>query len=108
MKPEDRFLFLATRQNVTEGDAQAMKTLAGACHLGWNAIFWAAEKNGVAPLVFVNISRLPELSSQVPEEILDHYDDFGVTHCQCRQSMDLTGRGCGKPACTRVLFSSTE
>ena len=31
------------------------------------------------------------------EEILDRYDDFGVTHCQCRQTMDLVGKGCGKP-----------
>ncbi len=78
MKPEDRFLFLATRQNANERYTEAMQRLAAQCHLGWNSIFWAAEKNGVAPLVFVNVSRQPELANQVPEEVLDRYRQYSL------------------------------
>lgn len=31
------------------------------------------------------------------DEILSRYDDFAVTHCQCRLAMELSDKGCGKP-----------
>ncbi len=31
------------------------------------------------------------------EELLDPYDVFGITHCQCRVVTQLAERGCGKP-----------
>ncbi len=35
--------------------------------------------------------------SDMLEEILEPYDLFAVGHCQCRLSMQLVGKGCGKP-----------
>jgi ferredoxin-like protein FixX len=69
----------------------------------WDSGFLKDYDRTSASLVrYLPVQRLaPTLQRAWPsdklEEILDHYDDFGVTHCQCRQSMDLAGRGCGKP-----------
>jgi H+/Na+-translocating ferredoxin:NAD+ oxidoreductase subunit B len=35
--------------------------------------------------------------SDMLEAVLEPYDAFAVGHCQCRLSMNLTGKGCGKP-----------
>jgi Pyruvate/2-oxoacid:ferredoxin oxidoreductase delta subunit len=37
------------------------------------------------------------LPSDRLEVILDRYDVFGVGQCQCRMTMQVAGRGCGKP-----------
>ena len=37
------------------------------------------------------------LPSDRLEVILDRFSVFGITHCQCRLSMQATGHGCGKP-----------
>jgi len=69
---------------------------------------WASEfmkaynKHSASMVRYLPVQKLaPTLQRAWPsdrlEEVLDRYDDFGVTHCQCRQAMDLTGRGCGKP-----------
>lgn len=69
----------------------------------WESEFMKAYDRASSSLVrYLPVQKLaPTLQRAWPsdrlEEILDRYDDFGVTHCQCRQTMDLTGRGCGKP-----------
>ncbi|MEN6449863.1 MAG: 4Fe-4S dicluster-binding protein [Thermoguttaceae bacterium] len=37
------------------------------------------------------------LPSDKLEIVLDQYEAFGVGNCQCRMSMQVIGRGCGKP-----------
>lgn len=37
------------------------------------------------------------LPSDCLEVILDRFDVFGVGQCQCRMTMQVAGRGCGKP-----------
>lgn len=37
------------------------------------------------------------LPSDRLEVILDRFESFGVTHCQCRLGTQATGHGCGKP-----------
>ena len=69
----------------------------------WDSEFLRAYNgSSAAPVRYLPVQKLaPSLQHAWPsdrlEEILDHYDDFGITHCQCRQAMDLTGRGCGRP-----------
>jgi ferredoxin-like protein FixX len=69
----------------------------------WESEFMKVHSGGFPSLVrYLPVQKLaPTLQQAWPsdrlEEVLDRYDDFGVTHCQCRQTMDLTGRGCGKP-----------
>ncbi|MBU2488508.1 MAG: 4Fe-4S binding protein [Proteobacteria bacterium] len=60
------------------------------------------DKNSVALVRALPVQKLaPTLQQAWPsdklEEVLDHYDDFGLTHCQCRQTTDMMGQGCGKP-----------
>lgn len=65
--------------------------------------FMAEYKNSSWPLVrYIPAGRASStLRTAWPsdrlEEILDHYDDFGVTHCQCRMTMNLVDNGCGRP-----------
>jgi NAD-dependent dihydropyrimidine dehydrogenase PreA subunit len=37
------------------------------------------------------------LPSDQLEPVVDRYKDFGVGHCQCRMTMQVTGRDCGRP-----------
>jgi len=41
------------------------------------------------------------------EEVLDPYDDFAVGMCQCRMTMELVGKGCGKPLEACVTMGPT-
>jgi len=42
--------------------------------------------------------------SDLLEEILEPYHLFAVGHCQCRVSMELVGKGCGRPTENCVSF----
>lgn len=48
--------------------------------------------------------------SDMLEELLEPYDVFGITHCQCRTTMNLVGKGCGKPTenCTAMGPNAQE
>ncbi len=37
------------------------------------------------------------LPSDKLEVVFDRYDTFGIGNCQCRMTMEVLGRGCGKP-----------
>lgn len=41
------------------------------------------------------------------EEVLEPYDDFAVGMCQCRMTMELVGKGCGKPMEACVTMGPT-
>ncbi|HPI98525.1 MAG TPA: hypothetical protein PLV56_07255, partial [Synergistales bacterium] len=41
------------------------------------------------------------------EEVLDPYDDFAVGMCQCRMTMEVVGKGCGKPMEACVTMGPT-
>ncbi len=44
------------------------------------------------------------LPSDRLEEVFDRYSTFGVTHCQCRTTEIIAGRGCGRPVENCVVF----
>lgn len=44
------------------------------------------------------------LPSDRLEEVFDRYDTFAVTHCQCRMTEIIAGRGCEKPLENCVVF----
>lgn len=59
------------------------------------------NKSSAALLRVLPVQELaPTLQQAWPsdrlEEILDRYDDFSLTHCQCRQVTDMMDHGCGK------------
>ena len=64
----------------------------------WESEYMKGYNRASASLVrYLPVQKLaPTLQRAWPsdrlEEILDRYEDFAVTHCQCRQTMDLTGR----------------
>jgi electron transport complex protein RnfB len=42
------------------------------------------------------------------EEVLDRYNAFAVTLCQCRMTEEILGRGCGKPKENCTAFGDAE
>ncbi len=57
---------------------------------------------GVPSVRFLPIGKAIEghpmaLPSDKLEVVLDRYEVFGIGQCQCRQAMNVLGKGCGKP-----------
>jgi hypothetical protein len=73
MRPEDRFLFFATRQRLDPERKAAMLALAEKHALRWDQVFLTAKEHGVAPLIYSNVTGIPELSAKIPENILKTY-----------------------------------
>jgi hypothetical protein len=67
MLPEDQLLYLFARQELTPGDQQAIKSLAGRNAIDWERLFDTAVKLGIAPLIHALIQRHPELDLHIPK-----------------------------------------
>jgi hypothetical protein len=73
MRPEDRFLFLATRQKIDPDRKASMLAYVQKHALHWDQVFLTAKEHGVAPLVYINVTSIREIASQVPEDVLKSY-----------------------------------
>lgn len=89
MRAEDRFLFLATRQNPTTSQQEGMDALAQKAALNWERIFVTAEQNGVAPLIYENITRQPALAARVPGSLLEQYRRYTLHNSLKKQERTL-------------------
>jgi len=78
MKPEDHFLFLATHQNPTADQQRRIEVLTHNKRLNWERVFATAERNGVAPLIYENVTRQPALAERVPAPILAQYKRYAL------------------------------
>ncbi len=69
---------------------------------GYSVEYIEGAKNPARLIRFLPVGRAIEthpmaLPSDRLEVILDRYQTFGVGQCQCRMTMQVTGRSCGKP-----------
>jgi len=71
--PEDKLLFVCTRQNFTVDHQQIMVDLHRQYELDWEYVFQIASMHGVAPLVCVNLRQNPSESLGIPQEIIDQF-----------------------------------
>ena len=73
IQPEDRILFVCTRQKFLETDRQTMLELCQQTELDWQVICSTAILHGVAPLVYVNLQRSDPSALGIPPDILAQF-----------------------------------
>ena len=71
MKPEDHFLFMASRQKLEPEHVRHMQAAAAHPRFNWEWVFSTAEHSGIMPLIYSHIMELPELADRVPQELKD-------------------------------------
>ncbi|HEX4133861.1 MAG TPA: nucleotidyltransferase family protein [Bryobacteraceae bacterium] len=71
--PQDRLLFAACRQQVSDDDRRNIVEIAAHVSLDWPELLHTAHLHGVAPLVFHNFTLIPEVSAALPEEVLARF-----------------------------------
>lgn len=67
--PEDKLLFLLTRQDFQAAHRQAALDICRQYPLNWTAVFETANLHGVAPLVYVNLRQFPALPNGIPPNV---------------------------------------
>ncbi len=73
MRPEDRFMFLATRQRLDPDRKAAMLAFVEKHALDWDQVFSTAKEHGIAPLIYTHVSSIPEITAKVPQNVLARY-----------------------------------
>jgi Pyruvate/2-oxoacid:ferredoxin oxidoreductase delta subunit len=74
---------------------------------GWMLDYQQAYKmnsSRVVPLTETIQANQSALPFDKLEMIMERYDKFGVTNCQCRMSAQVLGNGCGKPLSNCLLM----
>jgi len=73
MIPEDKLLFICTRQNFLETHKKAVIDLCDREKINWEKVYAIAKQHGVAPLVYLNLQKCFENSFLVPQDIANKF-----------------------------------
>lgn len=68
-KPEDDLLFACTRQQFDSFHRSSLAQISKRRPIDWGEIYSTAVGHGVAPLVYTNLSKCPELIAQIPPHV---------------------------------------
>lgn len=79
MRPEDKILLAATRQNFPPEYQQAVLALSQRSHIDWPALFLTAVNHGVEPLVYYNLKQISPAKLGVPPAVIDKFKQH-MTH----------------------------
>lgn len=85
MRSEDRFLFLAARQRLEPAHLSQMEALAASAQFRWQAVFAAAQQNGIAPLLYNHVTAHPELSARLPDALREQYRRYVLRNIFSKQ-----------------------
>jgi hypothetical protein len=72
-QPEDKVLFVCTRQEFLEADRQTVRQLCRQTGLDWELVCSTAKLHGVAPLVYVNLQQCDPPELGIPTAIVDQF-----------------------------------
>lgn len=79
MKPEDHFLFTCTRQDFDVSHVDQLKTLCPQLRNGqWDTICTLAQEQGVAPLVYANLSKQVAAALKIPGDVLTRLKKYSL------------------------------
>lgn len=71
MRDEDRVIFLAARQNFSDGHKEKIRQIAKSKGIRWDLLFQAAGENGISALIYKNITEVPDIISQLSQSVLE-------------------------------------
>lgn len=87
LQPEDQVLLICTRRSLRDADREALTALAHRQPLRWDLIYAAADRHGVAPLVFANLTACKEVSASIPGDIVSRLRLRFVTNLAFKQQL---------------------
>jgi len=73
MKPEDKLLFICTRQNFLDIHRQEVLDLCIREKIDWNRVYATAKLHGVAPLIYLNLQKCAGTGISVPPDIANKF-----------------------------------
>lgn len=73
MKPEDRLLFICTRQDFFPHHKEALLDICREKEIKWDVVYSTAELHGVAPLVYSNIEQCDTTKLRIPDDVLNRF-----------------------------------
>jgi hypothetical protein len=68
-RPEDELLFVCTRQQFLPAHGHSLSQILRDRPIRWQEVYSTAVAHGVAPLVYLNLSKCPEIIAQVPQQV---------------------------------------
>lgn len=74
LKPEDRLIFLCTRQNFTDSYQQAALNICQNERIKWDVVYVMSQQHGVSPLIFTNFRQFHPLVSYIPHSIIAQFE----------------------------------
>lgn len=87
LQPEDRVLLISARPQLCEGDCERLETLCRDRPLHWDLIYAAADRHGVAPLVYANVTGCKEVVASIPAEVLQRFRLRFATNLAFKQQL---------------------
>jgi hypothetical protein len=72
--PEDRLLFICTRQDFLEEHRQGALEVCRQESIKWDMVFSTAQEHCIAPLIYVNLGKCKEILSTIPQHILEEFE----------------------------------
>jgi len=71
---EDQLLFICTRQSFLPAHRSALASILHRQSLRWDEVYATAVAHGVAPLIYTNMSRCPDVLAQVPPAVRGKFE----------------------------------
>jgi hypothetical protein len=87
MRPEDRLLFICTRQNFLEAHQQAAFDVCRQHEIRWDVVYRTADLHGVAPLVYVNLQRCLARDLRIPPAIINQFKQGTMRNMLAKEGM---------------------
>lgn len=82
MKPEDRLLFVCTRQDFFPHHKEALLEICREKEIRWDVVYLTAELHGVAPLVYSNIEQCDTAKLRISDDVLRRFKLYSYRNIQ--------------------------
>jgi len=73
MIPEDKLLFICTRQNFLDTHKKAVIDLCDREKINWERVYATAKLHGVAPLIYLNLQKCSGNGLIIPNDIANKF-----------------------------------
>ena len=73
MIPEDKLLFICTRQNFLDTHKKAVIDLCDREKINWERVYATAKLHGVAPLIYLNLQKCSGNGLVIPNDIANKF-----------------------------------
>ena len=73
MRPEDRLLFVLTRQRFLDAHQQAALDICNSSKIQWDVVYSTARLHGITPLIYSNLQQCVNINLGMPQDIMNQF-----------------------------------